>query len=168
MRFMAGGTALAIMLTVTGCGAVASSPHTAFDPSQGTPTDKVRWGIQFASENDTKSVNAAAQAPDVQARVVESMGQAVCRGLDATAATMGNGVKNLQPTIDGSAGSGKLGQHDAIVFTAISVTAYCPKYKAEFDALMTANKLALKPTSWTPADNQYGGPTSTAGPTPNR
>jgi outer membrane lipoprotein SlyB len=167
MRLIA-GPALVIVLALTGCSAATSSPPAAFDPSQGTPTDKVRWGIQFASANGSSSITASAQEPDVQARTVESMGQAVCRGLDATAATIGNGVKNLQATIDGLAVSGKLGRHEAIVFTAISVTAYCPKYKADFDALMTANQIALKPTSWTPADNQYGGPTSTTAPTPKR
>lgn len=167
MRFTAGGVILAVLLSVTGCSGAASSPPAPFDPSQGTPTEKVRWGIQFAVANDANSVTASAQQPDIQASVVESMGQAGCKGLDAGALSM-NGITNVRTNINGLAVEGKLGQHDSIVFTAIAVTAYCPKYKPDFEALMTANKIALKPTPWTPADNQFGGPTSTATPTHKR
>jgi hypothetical protein len=76
------------------------------------------------------------------------------------------GADNARANINGLAAEGKLGQHDAIVLTAIAETAYCPKYKPDFDALMTANKIVFNSTSWTPADNQYGGPTSSETPEP--
>lgn len=49
-----------------------------------------------------------------------------------------SGTDNVRANINGLAVEGKLGQHDAIVFTAIAVTAYCPKYKPDFEALMSA------------------------------
>jgi hypothetical protein len=162
MRFIAVGVTMAILLSVVGCTGSASRQPAQFDQAQGTPTDKVRWSIQFADANGTNT-GAASQDPSGQVRVIEALGQGGCRVLDARALSM-NGIDNVRATIDGLAVEGKLGQHDAIVFTAIAVTAYCPKYKPDFEALMTANRIVLKPTSWTPADNEFGGPTSSETP----
>jgi hypothetical protein len=165
MRFAVRGVILSILLSVMGCSGAASSQTSRFDPAQGTPTDKVRWSIQFADSNGTST--GAPENPAGQVRVVEELGQGGCRGFDAGALSM-NGADNIRANINGLAVEGKLGQHDAIVFTAIAVTAYCPKYKSDFDALMTANNIVLNSTSWTPADNQYGGPTSSQTPKAKR
>lgn len=157
MRFAVRGVILSVLLSVGGCSGATSSQPSQFDPAQGTSTDKARWSIQFAGANDTST--GAAENPAGQVRVVEALSQGSCRAFDAGARSM-NGADNVRANINGLAAEGKLGQHDAIVFTAIAVTAYCPKYKPDFDALMTANKIVLNSTSWTPADNQYGGPTS--------
>lgn len=68
MRFIAGGVTLATLLSVVGCASPASDQPVQFDPAQGTPTDKVRWSIQFADANGTNS-GAAAQDPAGQVRV---------------------------------------------------------------------------------------------------
>ncbi|MFE4834431.1 DUF732 domain-containing protein [Arthrobacter sp. NPDC056691] len=90
-----------------------------------------------------------------QARVIESFGKGSCAFYDSGGSVQ-NGINQ------DAAGDGRIPRHDAIVFAAIAVTAYCPKYKPEFDTLMRTNNIVLKQTSWTPADNTYGGPTSTS------
>lgn len=153
IAFLLGVALLTVSLTATGCGGTASSQSspTQFDPSQGTATDKVRWGGQFASANDTTT--GPIDNYDGQARVIETFGKGGCTSFDAGA--------SIKDAISSYVTAGRISQHDAIVFAAIAVTAYCPKHKPEFDALMHANNVVLKQTSWTPADNTYGGPTST-------
>lgn len=151
MRFAAMGVTLAIVLFAAGCSGTGSNKPAPFDPSQGTSTDKVRWGVQFATANGTSG-----WLPDDtagQTKIIEALSKGSCSFYDH-----GGTIKD---GINQQAVQGKLGQHDTIVYTAVAVTAYCPKHKPEFDALMGANNVVLKPTSWTPADNHYGGPTST-------
>lgn len=146
--------ALAIAILATGCSAASSgnvpSSQTSFDPSKGTPTDKVRWGGQFALSNGASTGPVDDQ--DAQARVIETFGKGSCSFYDKGGSVNDGITQNVN--------AGGLSQHDAIVFAAIAVTAYCPKHKSEFDDLMTANGIVLEETSWTPSDNEYGGPTS--------
>lgn len=132
--------------TSGGTDGLPSEPE-SFDPSRGTATDKVRWGVQFALANNV--ITDLGDDPQGQARVIEEMSKGMCSFLDAGGTVVGS----VRPM-------GGLSQREQIVFTAIAVSAYCPEYKSEFDALLVENEIVLELTSWTPADSYIGGPTA--------